>query len=108
MDEIARGEAVYHAEPSPIVASNLGFQCKVGNRVYLLIQRWPGTVLPFAWCGSKVKSAKILTNGQLLQIEQKEDRVWLKGLPSAPPDPYMNVVELSFEGEPTSTIPAYK
>ena len=102
------GAAVYHAEPSPIVASNLGFQCRVGEKVYLLIQRWPGIVLPFAWCGSKVQSARILTTGQSLQIEQKSDRVWLKGLPVSPPNPYMNVVELSFEGVPKASNPAYK
>lgn len=102
------GAAVYKAGPSPVVAPNLGFQCRVGDKVYLLIQRWPGTVLPFAWCGSIVKSAKILTTGQSLTIEQKEDRVWLKGLPATPPDPYMNVVELSFEGIPKATNPAYR
>jgi alpha-L-fucosidase len=102
------GEAVYHASPSPVVASNLGFQCRVGDKVYLLIQRWPGTVLPFAWCGSVVKSAKILTTGQSLRIEQKADRVWLRGLPATPPDPYMNVVELTFDGPPKASDPAYR
>ena len=102
------GVTVYQAGPSPIVVANLGFQCRVGDKVYLLIQRWPGSVLPFAWCGSVVKSARILTTGQPLQIEQKEDRVWLRGLPVNPPDPYMNVVELSFDGAPKASSPAYK
>ncbi len=102
------GAAVYRAESSPVVASNLGFQSRVGDKVYLLIQRWPGTVLPFAWCGSKVTSAKILTTGVQLKVEQKGDRVWLRGLPEAPPDPYMNVVELTFDGPPRSTNPAYR
>jgi len=102
------GDAVYNAEPSPIVAPNLGFQSRAGDKVYLLIQRWPGTVLPFAWCGSKIKSARILTTGLPLQIEQKEDRVWLKGLPATPPDPYMNVVELNFVESPKASNPAYR
>ncbi len=102
------GEAVYGAGPSPIVAPNLGFQSRVGDKVYLLIQRWPGATLPFAWCGSKVKSARVLTTGQPLRVEQKDDRVWLKGLPASPPDPYMNVVELTFEGAPRATDPAYQ
>ncbi len=102
------GEAVYNASSSPVVASNLGFQCRVGDKVYLFIQRWPGTVLPFAWCGSMVKSARILATGQSLKIEQKDDRVWLRGLPATPPDSYMNVVELTFEGPPKATTPAYR
>ena len=102
------GKAVYNAEPSPVVAPNLGFQSRVGDKVYLLIQRWPGKVLPFAWCGSKVKAARILKTGQTLLVEQQGDRVWLKGLPSLPPDPYMNVVELSFEGSPKAAEPSYR
>jgi alpha-L-fucosidase len=101
------GAAVYGAGPSPVVAPNLGFQSRVGNRVYLLIQRWPGSTLPFAWCGSQVKSARVLTTGQTLKVEQKNDRVWLKGLPQHPPDPYMDVVELTFDGPPRASEPAY-
>jgi len=102
------GKAVYNAMASPVVAPNLGFQCRVGEKVYLFVQRWPGPTLPFAWCGSRVLSARILTTGQKLQVEQKADRVWLKGLPALPPDPYMNVVELSFDGPPQASIPAYR
>lgn len=102
------GSAIYKAEPSPIVAPNMGFQSRVGDKVYLLVQRWPGTVLPFAWCGSKVLSAKILTTGQKLAVEQREDRVWLRELPPTPPDPYMNVIELTFDGPPKATTPAYR
>jgi alpha-L-fucosidase len=102
------GAAIYHAAPSPIVVNNLGFQCRVGDKVYLFVQRWPGTVLPFAWCGSAVESARILTTGQSLQIEQNGDRVWLRGLPATPPDPYMNVVELTFKGAPKASDPAYR
>ena len=42
------GAAIYGAGPSPVVAPNLGFQSRVGDKVYLLIQRWPGSTLPFA------------------------------------------------------------
>ena len=102
------GAAIYGAGPSPVVAPNLGFQSRVGDNVYLLVQRWPGSTLPFAWCGSHVKSARVLTTGQTLSVEQQGDRVWLKGLPPHPPDPYMNVVELTFDGPPRASKPAYK
>ena len=102
------GAAIYGAGPSPVVAPNLGFQSRVGNNVYLLIQRWPGSNLPFAWCGSHVKSARVLTTGQTLNVEQQGDRVWLKGLPPHPPDLYMNVVELTFDGPPRSSEPDYR
>lgn len=102
------GQAIYGAGPSPVEAPNLGLASRVKDRVYLLIQRWPGRTAPFAWCGSKVKSARVLTTGQYARVEQKEDRVWLHDLPPYPPDPYLNVIELTFEGEPRASLPAYR
>ncbi len=102
------GKGIYGAGPSPVVAPNLGLETRVGNKVYFLIQRWPGSTVPFAWCGSKVKSARLLANGQKARIEQKGDRVWLHDLPEYPVDPYLNVIELTFEGEPRPSNPAYK
>jgi alpha-L-fucosidase len=102
------GAAIYGATPSPVVAPNLGFQSRVGDRVYLLLQRWPGASIPFAWCGSPIKSATILTTGQILAVKQINDRVWLSGAPAKPPDPYLNVVELTFDGPPRGSEPAYR
>jgi alpha-L-fucosidase len=102
------GKAVYGAGPSPVVASNLGMTSRVMDKVYMLIQRWPGSTVPFAWCGSKVRSACLLTTGQFAKIEQNGDRVWLHDLPAYPPDPYLNVIELTFDGEPKESVPAYR
>ncbi len=102
------GRAIYGARSSPVVAPNLGMESRVGDKVYLLIQRWPGSTVPFAWCGSKVRQARLLATGQLARIEQKADRVWLHDLPAYPPDPYLNVIELSFTGEPRAADPAYQ
>jgi len=101
------GEAVYGAKPAPFGAPALGLATRKGDKVYLLIQRWPGSTVPFAWCGSTVVSAKVLTTGQFARIEQRGDRVWLRGLPEYPPHPLLNVIELSFDGEPQASKPAY-
>ena len=102
------GKAIYGAGPSPVVAPNLGLETRVGDKVYLLIQRWPGSTVPFAWCGSTVRSAQLLANGQKARIEQRGDRVWLHDLPDYPVDPYLNVIELTFEGKPRASKPAYR
>ncbi|MFA5819125.1 MAG: hypothetical protein WC854_07580, partial [Bacteroidales bacterium] len=91
-----------------VVAPNLGFTARVNNKVYLMIQRWPGSTAPFAWCGSKVKSACLLANGQYARIEQKGDRVWLHDLPQYPPDLFLSVIELTFDGEPQASEPPYR
>ena len=102
------GKAVYGAGPSPISAPNLGMATRVKDKVYLLIQRWPGSTVPIAWYGSKVKSACLLATGQYARIEQKDDRVWLHDMPQYPPDPWLSVIELTFEGEPRPSIPPYQ
>ena len=101
------GKALYGAGPSPVGAPNLGMATRVKDKVYLLIQRWPGSTVPIAWCGSKVKSACLLATGQYARIEQKGDRVWLHDMPQYPPDPWLSVIELTFEGEPRPSVPAY-
>ena len=102
------GKAIYGVGPSPIIAPNLGMATMVGDKVYLLIQRWPGSTVPLAWCGSKVKAACLLATGQYARIEQQGDRVWLHDMPEYPADPYLNVIELTFEGAPRSSEPAYR
>ena len=101
------GKAIYGAGPSPVIAANLGMATMVGDKVYLLIQRWPGSTVPLAWIGSKLKSACLLATGQYARIEQLGDRVWLHDLPQYPPDPWLTVIELTFEGEPKPSEPAY-
>jgi alpha-L-fucosidase len=101
------GKAILGAGKAPFEAPALGVATRNGDKVYLIIQRWPGSTLPFAWCGSKVLSARILTTGQQARIEQQGDRVWLHDLPEVPPDPHLAVIELEFDGEPRPSDPAY-
>ena len=101
------GEAIYGAGRAPFGAPALGLATRNGNKIYLCIQRWPGSTAALAWCGSKVVSAKVLSTGQPARIEQRGDRVWLHDLPEYPPDPLMPVIELNLEGEPKASEPEY-
>jgi alpha-L-fucosidase len=102
------GRAIYGGGPSPVHAPALGVATRVEDRVYLLIQRWPGSTVSLAWCGSTVKTATLLSSGQVADITQRGDRVWLAGLPEDPVDPYLNVIELEFEGPPQPSDPPYQ
>jgi alpha-L-fucosidase len=102
------GSSIYGAGPSPFGAPALGMATRSKDKVYLLVMRWPGSVVNFAWCGSVVRSARLLADGTEAIVKQTGDRVSLEGLPSDPADPYLNVIELSFEGEPRATDPPYQ
>ncbi|MBI5091157.1 MAG: alpha-L-fucosidase [Candidatus Hydrogenedentes bacterium] len=101
------GSSIYGAVKSPIDAPNLGMTTRVGNKVYLQCQRWPGSTAPLAWIGANVVSAKALATGQAARIEQRGDRVWLHDLPAYPPGEFINVIELTFDGEPKPSDPAF-
>ena len=83
----ANGAAIYGGGKSPIGAPALGLATRVGDKAYLLLQRWPGPTAPFAWCASRVVSAPLLETGQEARVEQKGGRVWIRDLPTYPPDP---------------------
>lgn len=101
------GSSIYGAVKSPIDAPNLGMTTRVGNKVYVQCQRWPGSTAPLAWFGDNLVSAKLLATGQAARIEQRGDRVWLHDLPAYPPDRNMNVIELTFVGGPRPSDPPY-
>ncbi|MBI5091490.1 MAG: alpha-L-fucosidase [Candidatus Hydrogenedentes bacterium] len=101
------GAAIHGAGSSPVIAPALGWSTRAGDKVYFPIQRWPGSTVPFAWCGSRVKSARLLATGQEARVEQRGDRVWLHGFPECPPDPDLSVIELSFDGPIQANDPAY-
>lgn len=101
------GDAIYGAKPSPVTAPALGWGTQAKGKVYLIILRWPGSTVPFAWCANKVLKAKLLATGQEARIEQKDDRVWLHGFPEYPPDALPSVVELTLDGEPRAAVPSF-
>ena len=92
--------AIRGSERAPLVAQTWGYSTRVGDRLYLLVQRWPGSTLPMAWVGNEIVSATVLADGRKARIEQEGDRVWLHELPQYAPDPDMSVIELEIDGEP--------
>jgi alpha-L-fucosidase len=102
------GSSIYGAQRAPFDAPNLGMTTRVGNKVYLQCQRWPGATAPLAWIGDNLVSAKVLATGQPARIEQRGDRVWLHDLPAYPPDKNMSVIELTFDGAPKPSSPPFQ
>ena len=91
------GRAIHGGGVATFQAPGLGWTIRAGGKDYLVPIRWHGSTLTFGWCGNKVHSARLPSTGQQVRVEQKEDRVWLHGLPVHPPDPYANPIELEWE-----------
>ena len=71
-----------------------------GHALYLLIRRWPGTVLTLAGLEGRVRKATLLGSGRQVRFVQKGSRVMLTGLPDTPPDPVCPVIRLDCDRRP--------
>jgi alpha-L-fucosidase len=79
----------------------IGNWTRKGNIGYLHIVRWPGTEAVVPLVKTKALSARLLGTGQRLKVRQEHNgRLILSGLPSRPPHPAINVVAVTFVGEP--------
>lgn len=71
-----------------------------GSKVYIHAFRWPGKEICIAGVGNTVNSAYLLTTGEEVKVVQEQDRVFLRGLPRLPPDPYDTVIVLELDSKP--------
>jgi alpha-L-fucosidase len=61
---------------------------------------WPGDTVSIGGLTTKVLSAKLLSTGKTLKVQQNPFRTEITGLPVAAPDPLVSVIELECDGEP--------
>jgi len=68
-----------------------------GNTAYYWCNRWPGRELAIGGIQTKVLKASLVATGEALPFEQSENRLVLKGLPEANPDPLAGVSLIKLE-----------
>jgi len=74
-----------------------------GNKLYIMVQFWPGEELAIGGLKNKVASAKLYASygsTKPVTFEQDDFRVRFRGLPAAPPNPMVSVLEVEFDGPP--------
>jgi len=101
------GESIYGAGAAPISAGHLGLVTAKNNRVYLHIFYWPGKTACVAGIKNRVVKASILATGEEIPFEQREDRLFIFGLPRRPLDPMDTVIVLELEGRPEAIPPSF-
>ena len=95
------GESVYATERCPLSPGSFGVITQRGKDIYLHVHWWPGAELCLPSIRNRVLDAVILATGQQAEIEYRAgDRIILKGLPAAAPEPYVTVIRLRLDGVP--------
>ena len=94
------GEAIYGAEKCPFSWNNWGKVTIKGNKAYLNIFKSTGTELCYAEIKNTVLSAQFLETGESIDFEQKDGRLFLRGLPVPLKDPIATTVVLELDGKP--------
>ena len=95
------GEAIYGTRRGPFEWGCFGRTTVRDSFAYLHITKWVGEELCVGMMKSPVRSASLLATGEALDFEQREDRLFIRGLPPrAYADPLATVVKLELDGEP--------
>jgi alpha-L-fucosidase len=94
------GESIYGAGSAPFAQAHLGYVTARDNTAYVHVTCWPGKEMCVAGIKNKVLRAYLLASGKRLSFEQREDRLFVRGLPARSPDPIDEVVALELEGRP--------
>ncbi len=105
------GESIYGSERVPsgfgVGAlgawwTPLGSVTAKGNVAYIHILRWPSSEsATLTGIKNRVLGARILATGEKVAFEETNNgKLFLKGLPQNPPDPYDTVIALELDGKP--------
>ena len=99
------GESIYGSSRSPFTWNNWGRVTTRGSNVYLQIWNSTGKDLCIAEMKNRVISARFLDGGIPVAFEQKDNRLFLRGLPVPLPDLIATTIVLQVEGEPEPITP---
>ena len=88
------------ASPSRVKRGQFSDFIQRGNKLYIMVQFWPGSELSIGGLMTKAISAKIYGTSTQVKFEQTDFRLRFTGLPAAPPDPMVSVLEVEFAEPP--------
>jgi len=98
------GHTIYGAEPCDVKRSRFANFTRKGSTLYVHVHFWPGEEWAIGGLRTKIRSAKLLPEGEPVKFDQNEFRVRFKNLPSEAPDSLISVLELECESIPTQDM----
>jgi alpha-L-fucosidase len=94
------GESIYGSDPCQVRRNNYASFTRKGNTLYMHVHFWPGQTVAMSGLLTSVKSARLLSTGKSVKVEQDKYRVRFTGLPSAAPDHPITTIAIECESEP--------
>jgi len=88
------GESIYGAGKAPFAGGTVGCCTMKGKSVYVHCHYYTGGEICIGGVKEKIRSASILCPRKKLQVEQKGERLFIRGLPKKSPDPMFTVIRL--------------
>jgi alpha-L-fucosidase len=96
------GEAIYGNDGGDVTEFvTRGWQTTKGNALYLIFRFWDGRpTLRLADLITPVTGVELLTTGQSLPFEQKDEELFIHNLPHLPPTSLFPVIKVTCDGPP--------
>jgi alpha-L-fucosidase len=88
------------ADPCKVRRSEFADFIVRGNKLYVMVQFWPGSELSLGGVKTKAVSAKLFATSAPVKFDQDDFRLRFTGLPSTAPDPLVSVLEVEFDAPP--------
>ena len=94
------GDAVYATQKCRFPHGNIGAYTRRGNTLYTIIYFWPGDTMTVGGVKFKVKSARFLASGVVVNFAQRGSQLIFSGLPAKAPDHPVTVIVAECDSEP--------
>jgi alpha-L-fucosidase len=94
------GDAVYATQKCRFPHGNIGAYTRRGNTLYTIIYFWPGDIMTVGGVKFKVRSARFLASGAVVNFAQRGSQLIFSGLPAKAPDGPVTVIVAECDSEP--------
>ena len=94
------GDAVYGSTRGVCECISVGRMSVVDSTLYLHVLYWPGNTLHLSGLDNRVLGVRFLADGWPVDFQQRDEHLYLIGLPSLPPDRRDTVLAIEVEGTP--------
>ncbi len=102
------GASIYGTTRSPWLAHAYGVMTCTPGRLYLHCFSWPADgQIRLGFLDSRATAARLLADGEKVEVDQQDDVITVRGLPDAAPDDLDTVIEVDLDGGPEALPGSY-